>query len=136
MLLVRAVRAGRVYAYHQSLPFSLLKILDSYLVMADGTTKTEPKLYELEISQRPPRTWGQILHTLLFTIVFDLGCIMINAFQFTFLLPLKLLPFAPAQRVYEEGIRYSKGSFGTLIGKCVPFCCRGQRGLKSDHSAG
>ncbi|KAJ3551374.1 hypothetical protein NM688_g4742 [Phlebia brevispora] len=34
---------------------------------------------------------------------------------FTMVLPLKLLPFPPAQKLYEEGVRYSKGAFGALL---------------------
>lgn len=73
-------------------------------------------LHELEISQRPRNGWPQTLRSILFAIVFNLGCLMIHAFQVTLLLPLRLIPFAPVQKLYDEGIRYSKGAFATLIG--------------------
>ena len=79
---------------------------------------TTDGLYALEIPKRPPKTWAQVLHALLFAVVFNVGCLMVNSFQFTILLPLKLLPFAFAEKAYEEGIRYSKGAFGTLMGVC------------------
>ena len=78
------------------------------------------QLHELEIAKRPRRTWGQVVHGLLFAVVFNLGCLMINGFQFTVLLPLLLVPSARAHEAYEAGIRYSKGAFGTLIGMCFP----------------
>lgn len=75
------------------------------------------KLHELEISRRPRKTWSQTLHAILFVVLFDLGCLMVNGFQFTVLFPLKLFPLAAAQKLYDEGIRYSKGAFGTLLGR-------------------
>lgn len=77
---------------------------------------TTPALHTLEISQRPRRTWAQTLNAILAAIVFLSACLMINGSQFAFLLPLKLLPFAWAETVYYEGIRYSKGAFGRLLG--------------------
>lgn len=77
---------------------------------------TTPALHTLEISQRPRRTWAQTLNGILAAIVFLSACLMINGSQFVFLLPLKLLPFAWAETVYYEGIRYSKGAFGRLLG--------------------
>jgi hypothetical protein len=79
---------------------------------------TPHKLHELQISQRPRKTWFQTLNALLFIILFNIGCLMINGFQFTILLPLRLLPLPQAKKLYDEGIRYSKGAFGTLLGKC------------------
>jgi hypothetical protein len=73
-------------------------------------------LHALKVSSRPPRTWYQILNAVLFGCIFDLGCLMINGFQFVFLLPLRLLPFAWARELYREGIRYTKGAFGCLLG--------------------
>ncbi|KAH8100592.1 acyltransferase-domain-containing protein [Cristinia sonorae] len=72
-------------------------------------------LHNLPITERPKKTWRQTLNALLFIIIFDLGCLMINGFQFTVLLPLKLIPFSFGRRWYSEGIRYSKGAFGTLL---------------------
>lgn len=77
---------------------------------------TAPALHTLEISQRPRRTWAQTLNAILAAIVFLSACLMINCSQFVFLLPLQLLPFAWAETVYHEGIRYSKGAFGRLLG--------------------
>ena len=77
------------------------------------------QLHELPIVQRPPKTWTQTLHAVLFIVFFDVGCLMVNGFQFTVLLPLRLLSvLSPqAKKLYDEGIRYSKGAFGTLLGK-------------------
>ncbi|TFY80419.1 hypothetical protein EWM64_g3593 [Hericium alpestre] len=72
-------------------------------------------LYTLEISKRPPRTWAQILNAFAFSAVFNFGCLMINGLQFTLLLPLRVLPFEWAKQWYENGIRYSKGAFATLL---------------------
>ncbi|KAL6304272.1 acyltransferase-domain-containing protein [Sparassis latifolia] len=72
-------------------------------------------LHTVKITERPRRTWLQTLHTTLFLFVFLLGCVMINSSQFVCLLPLKLFPSPRGQKMYTEGIRYSKGSFGTLL---------------------
>jgi len=72
-------------------------------------------LHNLRIAERPKKTWRQTLNALLFVVVFNIGCLMINGFQFTVLLPLKLVPFSFGRRWYTEGIRYSKGAFGTLL---------------------
>lgn len=78
-------------------------------------------LYKLEIPARPRKTWSQILNGVLFGVIFNLGCIMMNAFQFCCLLPLRLLPFAFANRMYDAGIRLSKGSFGVLLSEFIPY---------------
>ncbi|KII93343.1 hypothetical protein PLICRDRAFT_171111 [Plicaturopsis crispa FD-325 SS-3] len=75
----------------------------------------EGGLHTLEISARPAKTWSQTLNGVIFFIVFNLGNLMINSSQFAFLLPLRLLPFDWARVVYNEGIRYTKGSYGTLL---------------------
>ncbi|OBZ78790.1 putative acyltransferase CST26 [Grifola frondosa] len=72
------------------------------------------ELHSIPISARP-RTWAQALHCVVFLVVFISGCLMINASQFVVLLPLTLLPFPWARKMFYEGIRYSKGAFGTLI---------------------
>lgn len=77
--------------------------------------KSLGNVYNVEISNRPPKTWFQTLHGVLFLIVFLSGCVMINAFQFLFLLPLAIMP--STRSLYSEGIRYSKGSFGKLCGQ-------------------
>lgn len=77
----------------------------------------DSKLYSIPISSRPPNSWLQKLYASIFFVVFNLGCLMINASQFVFLLPLRLLPFTWANELYGEGIRYTKGSFGTLLGE-------------------
>lgn len=73
-------------------------------------------LNNFEISSRPRKTWQQKLNAILGLLVFLFGSLMVTGSQFVLLLPLKLLPFASARRVYHEGIRYSKGAFGTLLG--------------------
>ena len=55
----------------------------------------------------------------LFLIVFLFGCLMINGSQFVILLPLKLLPFRRARKLYYEGVRYTKGAFGALLGESL-----------------
>ncbi|KAI0082188.1 acyltransferase-domain-containing protein [Panus rudis PR-1116 ss-1] len=75
-----------------------------------------PALHTIPIAKRPRKTWSQTLNALLFVIVFDVACLMINGFQFTVLLPIRLIPFSTsARKLYDEGIRYSKGAFGTLL---------------------
>jgi hypothetical protein len=76
-------------------------------------------LHTLAIAQRPRKTWRQTLQAVLFALIFNFGCMMANGFQFTILLPLRLLPLPGARRLYDEGIRYSKGAFGTLIRECL-----------------
>ena len=71
-------------------------------------------LHALPISQRPPRTWARIGSAVLFCLLFNLGCLLINGSQFVFLLPLRLLPFRWSRRLYYAGIRYTKGAFGAL----------------------
>ncbi|PSR85826.1 hypothetical protein PHLCEN_2v5302 [Hermanssonia centrifuga] len=75
-----------------------------------------PNVYALEIPKRPRQTWTQTFYAILFVLVFDIGCLMINGFQFVVLVPLKLLPLPGAHKLYDEAARYSKGAFGTLIG--------------------
>ncbi|KAF8633934.1 hypothetical protein AX15_001118 [Amanita polypyramis BW_CC] len=71
--------------------------------------------YSLPISTRPPQTWMRSLKAILFFILFNSGCLMINASQFLFLLPLRILPFPSARKLYDEGICYTKGAFGYLL---------------------
>lgn len=75
-------------------------------------------LYKLPIPARPARTWSQTFNAILFIVVFDLGCLMTHAFQILFLLPLIPLPFAWPRVLYEEGIRYTKGCFVSLLREC------------------
>ncbi|PCH33504.1 acyltransferase-domain-containing protein [Wolfiporia cocos MD-104 SS10] len=71
--------------------------------------------HTLEIHARPPRTWRQTISGVVSLLVFLLGCVMINSSQIAFLLPLRLLPFSWAKKAYYDGVRYSKGTFGTLL---------------------
>ncbi|TFK30631.1 hypothetical protein FA15DRAFT_662643 [Coprinopsis marcescibilis] len=71
--------------------------------------------YSIPISQRTAaQNWTRTIQSILFVIIFNLGCISINASQFIFLLPLRLLPFRWSRKLYYAGIRYTKGSFGCL----------------------
>ncbi|KAI0824184.1 acyltransferase-domain-containing protein [Trametes gibbosa] len=79
------------------------------------TVAATPALYAQPIAARPPRTWAQAAHAVLFLAVFLLASLMINGSQFALLLPLRLLPFRPARKLYYEGVRYSKGAFGALL---------------------
>lgn len=77
---------------------------------------SEPiELYTIPIAARPAQSWSRLIFALASAIVFDIGCSMINATQFVFLLPLRLLPFTWARELYEEGIRYTKGAAGCLF---------------------
>jgi hypothetical protein len=76
------------------------------------------RIHATEIQDRPPRTWQQITHAILYFFTFNLGILAIHASQVVCLLPLRLLPFAPAKSLYNAGIRFSKGAFGTLLGNC------------------
>ncbi len=75
-----------------------------------------PDLHAIPIPSRPRRTWAQTAHGVLFLAVFLFACLMTNGFQFVAILPLKLLPFRPARKLYYEGVRYTKGAFGALLG--------------------
>ncbi|KAK0473173.1 acyltransferase-domain-containing protein [Armillaria novae-zelandiae] len=72
-------------------------------------------LYTVPISERPRQPWRRTFSAVLFFLVFNLGCLMINASQFVFLLPLRLLPFKWSRALYVDGIRYTKGAFGCLL---------------------
>ena len=78
--------------------------------------------HNLPISARPRQTWSRTLQAILFFLLFNLGCIMINGSQFAFLLPLRLLPFRWSRKLYYSGIRYTKGSFAVLQSKFQPCC--------------
>ncbi|KIK71227.1 hypothetical protein GYMLUDRAFT_33364 [Collybiopsis luxurians FD-317 M1] len=78
-------------------------------------TVAPTSLHSLPISERPSTSFTQKLRALAFVLVFDVGCLMINASQFIFLLPLRLLPFKWSRALYEEGIRHTKGSFACLL---------------------
>ncbi|KIK98802.1 hypothetical protein PAXRUDRAFT_823470 [Paxillus rubicundulus Ve08.2h10] len=71
--------------------------------------------YQLPIYSRPPKTWTQTLNGTLFLLSFIPGCFMIHAFQLLFVLPLKLVPGALSKKLYDEGIRYTKGAFAALM---------------------
>lgn len=73
-------------------------------------------LYAQEISARPPRTRAQQLNGIVCATAFLLGCCMVNFSQFIFLLPLRILPFPWARTLYRDGIRYTKGAYGNLLG--------------------
>ncbi|THH10539.1 hypothetical protein EW145_g1245 [Phellinidium pouzarii] len=76
---------------------------------------TSRQPYALPIADRPRKSWYQFAHGVVFLIVFLFGCIMINTTQLVFVLPLRLVPNARVRALYEEGVRYTKGSFGMLI---------------------
>lgn len=71
-------------------------------------------LYTIPINERPPISWFQTFKAILFCILFDAACLMINGSQFIFLLPFRLLPFRSSRKFYYAGVRYTKGSFGCL----------------------
>lgn len=79
--------------------------------------KESKAIYAAPIPTRPPRSWGQRVHALIFFLVFNVGCLMINASQFVLLFPVCFLPFAATKSLCHVGIRLSKGAFGTLLSK-------------------
>ena len=78
-------------------------------------TANDAPLCSVEIPKRPQKTWWQVVHGALFLIIFIPACVNIVAFQVMFMLPLKFVPLPFAKEAYEEGIRYTKGAFGSLI---------------------
>lgn len=40
---------------------------------------------------------------------------MVHGFQLLFVLPLKLVPGPNSRKLYDEGIRYTKGAFAALL---------------------
>ncbi|TFK40968.1 acyltransferase-domain-containing protein [Crucibulum laeve] len=72
-------------------------------------------LHTLPISERPRPRWLTTIKAILFAILFNFGCLMINVSQFIFLLPLRALPLRWSRRLYYKGIRYTKGAFGCLL---------------------
>ncbi|KAF8912857.1 hypothetical protein CPB84DRAFT_472397 [Gymnopilus junonius] len=72
-------------------------------------------LYAIPIDKRPPKSWSRTIDAFLFFVLFNAGCILINASQFVFLLPLRILPFRWSRKLYYAGIRYTKGAFGCLM---------------------
>jgi hypothetical protein len=76
-------------------------------------------IHATEIRDRPPRSWRQIAYGILFFFVFNLGCLAINASQFLFILPLRFIPLVSAKSLYDAGIRFSEGAFGSLLSECL-----------------
>lgn len=75
-------------------------------------------LHALPISERPRKTWAQFANAVAFGVLFNLGCVLTNVAQFVLLLPLKVLYLVSfGRRLYDAGIRRSKGAFGTLLGE-------------------
>ena len=86
--------------------------------------------YALPIAARPRRTWAQTAHGLAFALFFLVACVMIDGAQFAVLLPLKLVPHRRARKLYYEGVRYTKGAFGALLGECFPLSLGVERGAE------
>lgn len=76
---------------------------------------SQPELYAIPISARPPTPWKQTFKSIAFVILWFFASIMINGTQFVFLLPIRLLPFRSARSLYYEGIRWTKGCLGCLL---------------------
>ncbi|KAJ6604382.1 acyltransferase-domain-containing protein [Mycena vulgaris] len=86
------------------------------------TAAASAELYTLPISARRPVSWTQLVLGTASAVVFLLACLMINATQIVFLLPLYLLPFKWSRTLYTDGIRYTKRAFGCLtVGMCQWF---------------
>ncbi|KIM48017.1 hypothetical protein M413DRAFT_218056 [Hebeloma cylindrosporum] len=75
---------------------------------------SDSPLYTIPINKRPPISWCRTFKALLFIILFNAACLMINGSQFVFLLPFRILPIRWSRKLYYAGIRYTKGSFGCL----------------------
>lgn len=73
------------------------------------------QLHTIPIVERPPKTWFQLIHGIICLTVYLTGCVMVNATQLVFVLPLLLIPGKRARALHEEGVRYTKGAFGKLI---------------------
>ncbi|KAJ7706461.1 acyltransferase-domain-containing protein [Mycena rosella] len=73
-------------------------------------------LYSRPISARTERlSWRRDLIATAAAVVFASACLMINATQIVFLLPLSLLPFTWSRTLYTDGIRFTKRAFGCLL---------------------
>ncbi|KIM84607.1 hypothetical protein PILCRDRAFT_780251 [Piloderma croceum F 1598] len=75
----------------------------------------DPALHALPISDRPPKKWRQTVNAILFAFLFIFPFLIAQSCQMVFMLPLLLFPFAGSRNLYDEGVRYTKGSFATLI---------------------
>jgi hypothetical protein len=75
-----------------------------------------PGLHTLPISDRPSKRWPQTVNAILFAALLIFPFLIGQSFQIVFLLPLLLFPSARSRDLYDEGVRYTKGSFATLIG--------------------
>lgn len=73
------------------------------------------RLHNVPISERPPSTWSRKLLAVIFVVTFDALLIITNAFQFIFLLPLRLAPFAWSRNLYKTSIRLVKGFFACIL---------------------
>ncbi|KAI6031913.1 hypothetical protein BKA83DRAFT_4207224 [Pisolithus microcarpus] len=87
--------------------------------MPPMTTPRSP--YQLPIHARPRRSCSQWLNALVFLPAFLFGCLIIHSFQLLFLLPLKIVPMRWSSKLYDEGIRYTKGCFALLISQSSTF---------------
>jgi hypothetical protein len=81
-----------------------------------ASEKDAKPLHAIPIAERPRKTWLQLCNAIGFTIIFNAGVLAIHSSQLLFLLPLKLIPFGLAAEQYDEGMRYTKGAFATLLG--------------------
>lgn len=99
----RVVMSHANYYNHETAPSPPASLMSSHR-----------PLYTIPINQRPRISWLRSFKALLFVILFDAACLMINGSQFVFLLPFRILPIRWARKLYYAGIRYTKGSFGCL----------------------
>ena len=85
----------------------------------DASPPSRAALCGVEISKRPPKSWAQLAHGVVFLFVFFFACCMIQFTQNIFVVPLGLLPFKWAKEAHEAGVRYTKGAFGVLISEYI-----------------
>ena len=108
-------------------------------LISSGSMSTHNNLHNLQISERPPRTWNQILRVFWVWLFFTFCCTMINGTQFMILLPLRIsLRLSPSPRLsalHREGIRWTKGNFGSLLGgiSLIPLCISIETVLNSSY---
>lgn len=74
-------------------------------------------IYSIPIKSRPTKSWFQVLYGTVSIVFFLTGCIMVNATQMLFVMPLRLIPDKRALELHETGVKYTKHAFGVLISK-------------------
>jgi hypothetical protein len=74
-------------------------------------------LYTEAVDQRPPLSTMQKINAFNFVVLLCFGILMVNLTQFM-MLPMAAIPHPVAKQTYQDGIRYTKASFGYLLSTC------------------